>query len=181
MQVYWKAPINLGRKWMYRMVVGTLWKKELLKKIEDKTGVKAGEKDMYYSKNAAIHTVSLERRRRKTNGLECQNGSLARPNSSMSILGVLFGNQTSLTDLDEKNKEVDSDNTLMIEDCTRWPKEVVLWKEVIPRQEELIPLLYLPDGRKLWEFSRINRQEAITTRQLIKMRPAQSTALHSSS
>ncbi|KAG2108734.1 uncharacterized protein F5147DRAFT_836966 [Suillus discolor] len=56
-----KAPINLGRKWTYQMVVGTLWKKELLKKIEDETGVKAGEKDMmkHYSKYLGEMVKSL--------------------------------------------------------------------------------------------------------------------------
>ncbi|KAG1891929.1 uncharacterized protein F5891DRAFT_986423 [Suillus fuscotomentosus] len=56
-----KAPINLGRKWTYQMVVGALRKKEILKKIEDKTGVKAGEKDMmkYYSKYLADMVNSL--------------------------------------------------------------------------------------------------------------------------
>ncbi|KAG2048897.1 hypothetical protein BDR06DRAFT_1012549 [Suillus hirtellus] len=50
-----KALINLGRKWTYRTVVGTLRKKELLKQIEDETRVKPREKEMmkHYSKYLA--------------------------------------------------------------------------------------------------------------------------------
>ncbi|KAG1883062.1 hypothetical protein F4604DRAFT_1677979 [Suillus subluteus] len=36
----------------------------------------------------------------------------------------------------------------------------VPWKEVIPRQEELIPPPYLLEGRKIQELSRMNRNEA---------------------
>ncbi|KAG1771387.1 hypothetical protein EV702DRAFT_1049009 [Suillus placidus] len=47
-----KPPINLGRKWTYQTVVGALRKNELLKNIEDETGVKPGETEMmnHYSK-----------------------------------------------------------------------------------------------------------------------------------
>ncbi|KAG0692325.1 hypothetical protein DFH29DRAFT_1008868 [Suillus ampliporus] len=41
-----KLPINLGRKWTYWSVVESLRKKELLKKIEDETGVKPSETEM---------------------------------------------------------------------------------------------------------------------------------------
>ncbi|KAG1887969.1 uncharacterized protein F5891DRAFT_1199405 [Suillus fuscotomentosus] len=43
-----KAPINLGRKWMYRTVVGALWKKELLKKIQDDTRVNPRKLEMMH-------------------------------------------------------------------------------------------------------------------------------------
>ncbi|KAG1834636.1 hypothetical protein DFJ58DRAFT_735769 [Suillus subalutaceus] len=46
------------------------------------------------------------------------------------------------------------------QDCSGKPKDPVPWKEVIPRQEELIPPPYLPEGRKIWEPSRMNRDEA---------------------
>ncbi|KAG1839924.1 hypothetical protein F4604DRAFT_1940463 [Suillus subluteus] len=39
-------PINLGQKWTYWSVVESLRKRELLKKIEAKTGVKPGEPEM---------------------------------------------------------------------------------------------------------------------------------------
>ncbi|KAG1839431.1 hypothetical protein F4604DRAFT_1691278 [Suillus subluteus] len=44
--------------------------------------------------------------------------------------------------------------------CSGRTKDLVPWKEVIPRQEELIPPPYLPEGRKIWEPSRMNRNEA---------------------
>lgn len=50
--------------------------------------------------------------------------------------------------------------TLTSEDCSGKPKDPVPWKEVIPRQDELIPPPYLPDGRKIREPSRMNRDEA---------------------
>ncbi|KAG2336362.1 hypothetical protein BDR05DRAFT_1005932 [Suillus weaverae] len=46
------------------------------------------------------------------------------------------------------------------QDCSSRTKDPVPWKEVIPRQEELIPPLYLPEGRKIREPSRMNRDEA---------------------
>ncbi|KAG1812328.1 hypothetical protein EV424DRAFT_1542185 [Suillus variegatus] len=46
------------------------------------------------------------------------------------------------------------------EDCSQNPKESVPWKEVIPRQEGLIPPLYLPEGRELQEPSRMTRHKA---------------------
>ncbi|KAG2744276.1 hypothetical protein P692DRAFT_20677845, partial [Suillus brevipes Sb2] len=46
------------------------------------------------------------------------------------------------------------------EDCSGKTKDPVPWKEVIPRQDELIPPPYLPDGRKIREPSRMNRDEA---------------------
>ncbi|KAG2337827.1 hypothetical protein BDR05DRAFT_1004702 [Suillus weaverae] len=48
----------------------------------------------------------------------------------------------------------------MTENCSGKPKDSVPWKEVIPRQEKLIPPPYLPDGRKIQEPSRMNRHEA---------------------
>ncbi|KAG1787883.1 uncharacterized protein HD556DRAFT_1448389 [Suillus plorans] len=41
-----KPPIKMGQKWTERSVVDTLRKKELLKKIEDKTGAKHRTKEM---------------------------------------------------------------------------------------------------------------------------------------
>ncbi|KAG0701031.1 hypothetical protein DFH29DRAFT_1000625 [Suillus ampliporus] len=46
------------------------------------------------------------------------------------------------------------------QECSGKPKDPVPWKEVILRQEELIPPPYLPTGRKLREPSRMNREEA---------------------
>jgi hypothetical protein len=56
-----KPPITLGRRWTYRSVVESLRKKELLKTIEDKTGVKAGEHGMmnHYSKYLTEMVESL--------------------------------------------------------------------------------------------------------------------------
>ncbi|KAG1721903.1 uncharacterized protein EDB91DRAFT_1256308 [Suillus paluster] len=56
-----KPPINLGRKWTYQAVVGSLRKKELLKKIKDETGVKPGEPEMmnHYAKYLAEMVNSL--------------------------------------------------------------------------------------------------------------------------
>ncbi|KAG0692272.1 hypothetical protein DFH29DRAFT_882731 [Suillus ampliporus] len=56
-----KAPINLGRKWTYRSVVESLRKKELLKKIEDETGVKPGKTEMmnHYTRYLAKMVNSL--------------------------------------------------------------------------------------------------------------------------
>ncbi|KAG1766483.1 hypothetical protein EV702DRAFT_1050658 [Suillus placidus] len=48
----------------------------------------------------------------------------------------------------------------MTEDCSGKPKDPVPWKEVIPRQEELIPPPYLPDGRTIREPSRMNQHKA---------------------
>ncbi|KAG1868422.1 hypothetical protein F4604DRAFT_1927292 [Suillus subluteus] len=44
--------------------------------------------------------------------------------------------------------------------CSGKTKDPVPWKEVIPHQEELIPPPYLPEGRKIREPSRMNRNEA---------------------
>ncbi|KAG1797828.1 uncharacterized protein HD556DRAFT_1440788 [Suillus plorans] len=261
-----KAPINLGRKWTYQTVVGALRKKELLKKIEDDTGVKAGEKDMmkYYSKyfgdmvnsltkmeveeatEKAVEwnkqgvppNVQADTARRKSEDilrhvaaemfkkagmrlfiLSAWKGEEGKLMVSSHDFNREIGNgESSFTDTHnwkdivpewksyaskQFDKEVDSDDTLVkkgrkdktyvlkigddgfpvlldhtqmdsdtrkavvraflnwhYQDCTGRPKEVVPWKEVIPRQEELIPPLYLPDGRKLQEPSRMNRQEA---------------------
>ncbi|KAG2743339.1 hypothetical protein P692DRAFT_20681146, partial [Suillus brevipes Sb2] len=46
------------------------------------------------------------------------------------------------------------------QDCSGKTKDLVPWKEVIPRQDELIPPPYLPDGHKIRETSRMNRDEA---------------------
>ncbi|KAG2049644.1 hypothetical protein BDR06DRAFT_1012019 [Suillus hirtellus] len=43
-----KVPINLRRKWMYHTVVGALQKKELLKKIQDDTGVNPRKLEMMH-------------------------------------------------------------------------------------------------------------------------------------
>ncbi|KAG1730910.1 hypothetical protein EDB19DRAFT_1912750 [Suillus lakei] len=45
-------------------------------------------------------------------------------------------------------------------DCSGKPKDPVPWKEVILRQEELIPPPYLPKGQKLRDPSRMNQEEA---------------------
>jgi hypothetical protein len=59
-----KPPINLGRKWTYRSVVGSLKKKEILKKIEDETGVKPGETEMmtHYAKYLTDMVKSLTKK-----------------------------------------------------------------------------------------------------------------------
>ncbi|KAG1882116.1 hypothetical protein F4604DRAFT_1678550 [Suillus subluteus] len=44
--------------------------------------------------------------------------------------------------------------------CSGRTKDPVPWKEVIPWQEELILPPYLPEGRKIWEPSRMNQNEA---------------------
>ena len=49
---------------------------------------------------------------------------------------------------------------MRLEDCSGKTKDPVPWKEVIPRQDELIPPPHLPDGRKIREPSRMNRDEA---------------------
>jgi hypothetical protein len=56
-----KPPITIGRRWTFRSVVESLRKKELLKKIEDETGVKAGEHGMmnHYSKYLTEMVESL--------------------------------------------------------------------------------------------------------------------------
>ncbi|KIK33288.1 hypothetical protein CY34DRAFT_99860, partial [Suillus luteus UH-Slu-Lm8-n1] len=46
------------------------------------------------------------------------------------------------------------------QDCSGKPKDPVPWKEVIPRHDQLIPPVYLPDGKKIREPSRMNRHEA---------------------
>ncbi|KAG1904982.1 uncharacterized protein F5891DRAFT_1183640 [Suillus fuscotomentosus] len=208
-----KAPINHGRKWTYRTVVGALWKKEILKKIEDETGVKAGEKDMmkYYSKYLADMVNSLteiEVEEATEKSVEWNKQGVP-PDAGMRlfILSAWKGEEGKLMVLSFTNThdwkdivpewkfyvskqfdktyvlkigddgfpvlpdhtQMDSDTYKAVvraflnwhyQDCTGWPKEVVPWKEVIPRQEELIPPPYLPDGRQLWEPSWINRQEA---------------------
>lgn len=50
--------------------------------------------------------------------------------------------------------------TALLEDCSGKPKDPVPWKEVIPRHDQLIPPVYLPDGKKIREPSRMNRHEA---------------------
>ncbi|KAG2746279.1 hypothetical protein P692DRAFT_20876387 [Suillus brevipes Sb2] len=44
--------------------------------------------------------------------------------------------------------------------CDGKPKDLVPWKEVIPRQDKLIPPPYLPHGLKIREPLRMNRHEA---------------------
>ncbi|KAG2742514.1 hypothetical protein P692DRAFT_20879206 [Suillus brevipes Sb2] len=46
------------------------------------------------------------------------------------------------------------------QDCSGKPKDPVPWKEVIPKQDELIPPPYLLHGLKIREPSRMNRHKA---------------------
>ncbi|KAG2030313.1 hypothetical protein BDR03DRAFT_987173 [Suillus americanus] len=59
-----KPPINLGQKWMYRSVVESLRKRELLKKIKAKTGAKPGEPEMmnHYAKYLTDMVNSLTKK-----------------------------------------------------------------------------------------------------------------------
>ncbi|KAG1751737.1 hypothetical protein EDB19DRAFT_2000457 [Suillus lakei] len=63
-------------------------------------------------------------------------------------------------DSDKKKVVVRAFLNWYYKDCSGKPKDPVPWKEVIPRQEELIPLPYLLKGRKLREPSRMNWEEA---------------------
>ncbi|KAG2745653.1 hypothetical protein P692DRAFT_20648441, partial [Suillus brevipes Sb2] len=65
--------------------------------------------------------------------------------------------------------EIDSDTRKAVvraflnwhyQDCSGKAKDLVPWKEVIPRQDELIPPPYLPHGLKIREPLRMNRHEA---------------------
>ncbi|KAG2109992.1 uncharacterized protein F5147DRAFT_652162 [Suillus discolor] len=59
-----KPPIKMGQKWTERSIIDTLQKKELLKKIEDKTGAKPRTKEMmnHYTVhlNRLMASLSLE-------------------------------------------------------------------------------------------------------------------------
>ncbi|KAG1849003.1 hypothetical protein F4604DRAFT_1687540 [Suillus subluteus] len=57
-------------------------------------------------------------------------------------------------------KQFNDDATIILEDCSGRTKDPVPCKEVIPQKEELIPPPYLLEGRKIWEPSRMNRNEA---------------------
>ncbi|KAG2047806.1 hypothetical protein BDR06DRAFT_1013542 [Suillus hirtellus] len=257
-----KALINLGRKWTYWTVVGTFRKKELLKQIEDETGVKPGEKEMmkHYSKYLAEMVNSLTKTEvEEATKMAMQWNKIAVPpevqadtakQKSREILRYVVGemfkkagmrmfmlsawkseegkSMISSHDFNDElgngesfektcdwmdilpewklymskqfDKEVDDepvvkkgrkDNTYTLEmgingvpvlldhesmdldtrkavntltttteDCSGKVKDPVPWKEVIPRQEELIPPLYLPDRKKLREPLWMTRNEA---------------------
>ncbi|KAG1743974.1 uncharacterized protein EDB91DRAFT_1246858 [Suillus paluster] len=259
-----KPPINLGRKWTYQVVVGSLRKKELLKKIEDETSVKPGEPEMmnHYAKYLAEMVNSLTEKeveeatkmaeewnkqgvppevqadtaKQKSDDILWYVASEMFKKARMRLFmlsawknedGKLlvsshdyndeFGNGESFSKIGnwqvilpewesyvskQFDKEVEDDavvrkgrkdNTYVLEigcdglpilpdhgkmdsdtrkaviraflnwhyqDCSGRPKDPVPWKEVIPRQEELIPPMYLPEGRKLQEPSRMNWEEA---------------------
>ncbi|KAG1884388.1 hypothetical protein F4604DRAFT_1677023 [Suillus subluteus] len=250
-----KPPINLGQKWTYQMVVGSLRKKELLSKIEDKTGVKTGEPGMmnHYSKylTEMVNSLTEKEVKEATEMATVWNKQGVPPKSDeilRYVAGEIFkkagmrlfmlsawkneegkllvsshdyndklGNGESFTKTcdwqvvlpewetyvsKQFNKEVDDDamvkkgrkdNTYTLEiggnglpilldhaemdsdtrkavvraflnwhyqDCSGKPKDPVPWKEVIPRQEVLIPLPYLPEGMTLQEPLRMNQDEA---------------------
>ncbi|KAG1738082.1 uncharacterized protein EDB91DRAFT_1249378 [Suillus paluster] len=240
-----KPPINLGRKWTYRAVVGSLRKKELLKKIEDETGVKPGEPEMmnHYAKYLAemVNSLTEKEVEEATEMAEEWKSKEFRPSEMFKKAGMWlfmlsawknedgkllvsshdyndeFGNGESFSKTGDWqvilpewesyvskqfDKEVEDDavvrkgrkdNTYVLEigcdglpilpdhgkmdsdtrkavvraflnwhyqDCSSRPKDPVPWKEVIPRPEELIPPMYLPEGRKLREPSRMNWEEA---------------------
>ncbi|KAG2345165.1 hypothetical protein BDR05DRAFT_998761 [Suillus weaverae] len=259
-----KPPIHMGWKWMYWSVVESLRKKELLKKIEDETGVKpreqgmmnhyskylmemveslteeevkeATETAMWWNKQGVPPKVQADITRQKSDNIllyvakemfkragmrlfmlsawktekgklmvsshnyndEVRKGeSFSKCSDWQTILPeweAYTRKQFDANDLDDlvvkkgrkdntytleigndgfpihlNHAEMDSDTQKAViqaflnwhyQDCSGKPKDPVPWKEVIPRQEELIPLPYLPEGRKIWEPSRMNRHEA---------------------
>ncbi|KAG1849739.1 hypothetical protein F4604DRAFT_1934766 [Suillus subluteus] len=258
-----KPPINLGRKWMYRSVVESLRKRELLKKIEVKTGAKPREPEMmtHYAKYLTEMVNSLTKKeveeatkmaaewnkqgvppelqadmaRRKGEDIlryvakemfkkarmrlfmmsawkneegklmvsshdyneEFSNGkSFIKTCDWKVILLEWEGYVAKQFDGDVEDetlvKKGRKDNTYTLEigatgfpilldhvemDSDTWKaivqaflnwhyycsgktKDPVPWKEVILQQEELILPPYLPEGRKIREPSRMNRNEA---------------------
>ncbi|KAG2341411.1 hypothetical protein BDR05DRAFT_949740 [Suillus weaverae] len=254
-----KPPINMGWKWTYQSVIECIRKKELLKKIEDETGVKPREQGMmnHYSKylTEMVESLTEEEVKEATETAMRWNKQGVLPEVQADIVrwksddillyvakemfkragmrlfmlhdyndevrkGESFSKcsdwqtilpeweayarkQFDVNDLDDlvvkkgqkdntytleigddgfpilpNHAEMDSDTrkavvwaflnwhyfvdklTAMTEDCSGKPKDPVPWKEVIPRQEELIHPPYLPDGRKIQEPSRMNRHEA---------------------
>ncbi|KAG0699573.1 hypothetical protein DFH29DRAFT_1001911 [Suillus ampliporus] len=239
-----KAPINLGRKWTYWLVVESLRKKELLKKIEDETGVKPGKTEMMnhytcylakmvnslikkeveeatemaaeWNKQGVPPEVQADMAKQKSDDILQYVASEMFKKAGMQLFilsawkneeGKLlvsshnyndeFGNGESFSKVcdwqvilpewesyvsKQFNKEVegdamvkkgrkDSTYTLKIQDdglsilldhtemdsdtrkaiveteeCSGKPKDPVPWKEVIPKQEELIPPPFLPTG-----------------------------------
>ncbi|KAG1841157.1 hypothetical protein C8R48DRAFT_781460 [Suillus tomentosus] len=241
-----KAPINLGRKWTYWTVVGTLRKKDLLKQIEDETRVKPGEKEMmkHYSKylaemwnkiavppevqadtakwksgeilryvagemfkKAGMRMFMLSAWKSEEGKLmisshdfndELGNGeSFEKTCDWMDILPEwkLYVSKQFDKEVDDEpvvkkgrkdntytlemginivpvlpdHESMDSDTQKVVvqaflnwhyQDCSGKVKDLVPWKEVIRRQEEIILPLYLLDGKKLREPSQMTCNEA---------------------
>ncbi|KAG1777148.1 hypothetical protein EV702DRAFT_1045540 [Suillus placidus] len=242
-----KPPIKLSRKWTYRMVVESLRKRELLKKIKDETGANPGEPEMmhHYAKYLMEMVNSLTKKEVKEaaqmaakwnqQGIPTEvqadmarqkskdillyvaqemfkkagmrlfmmsawkneegklmvsrqyswNGRDMLPNSSVSMFRVFLGvtdqwhEEIEFTDelVVKKGRkdnmytlEIGADGLPVLLDHAEIgvlelalfgrTKDPVPWKEVIPRQDELIPPPYLSEGRKIREPSRMNRDEA---------------------
>ncbi|KAG1752339.1 uncharacterized protein EDB91DRAFT_1243118 [Suillus paluster] len=172
-----KPPINLSRKWTYQVVVGSLRKKELLKKIKDETSVKPGKPKRMnhytnhdynhefgngesFSKMGDWQVILLEWESyvSKQFDKEVEDDTVVRKGrkDNTYVLKIGCDGLPILPD----HGEMDSDmQKAVAEDCSGRPKDPVPWKEVIPRQEELIPPMYLPEGQKLREPSRMNWEE----------------------